>query len=122
MLVRPGISSVLLSDAVEVYLELLHLQPLPLFPETDLLKRIGTASRHLVCSFLSLTFQIKSPTTRLPQLNDEAHRYMLSAEAETKRLASDGEARVDIVQSLCLLALRDLLGTGTTHLSHCFRK
>ncbi|RMJ14273.1 hypothetical protein CDV36_006091 [Fusarium kuroshium] len=50
----PDVSDKILVDAADIYLKMVHLQPLPLFRPSDLLSYLRSSTRYLVYSFLAL--------------------------------------------------------------------
>lgn len=89
---------------------MIHLQPLPLFRLSDLPEYLASSPGHLLDSFLALTLSFKAHIESETSQFQGIENYVRSAEDAVKKLACQGVTRLDIVQSLCLLALREIIG------------
>ncbi|KAF4332161.1 hypothetical protein FBEOM_14053 [Fusarium beomiforme] len=85
-----------------------HLQPLPLFELASLEERLQNAPRYILHSFLALMLEFSTHRFYQSKHAEAASYYNHSAAATTKRLAAEGQPRVEIVQALCMIAFRDL--------------
>lgn len=101
----------MLSDAVRTYRTFLHLQPFPLFDLEQLSRDIYTAPQYLKWSLLAATAGLlRNPY--LPDNQENAKIFGRSARVKAMKLASDGLASVEVVQALCLVAIRDIQGSS----------
>lgn len=101
-----------LDHAIEIYRTTVHLQPLPLLRPAELSNYLASSPRFLLYSFLSLALSFKASTIYGDQQCDAVKYYTRSAQNTVRELASQGVSTLEVVQSLCLLALRDILGNG----------
>ncbi|XEV01255.1 hypothetical protein FSHL1_006542 [Fusarium sambucinum] len=108
-LVNLDVSVEALTDAVDIYVTMVHMQPIPLFRPNELLDYLKSSSRHLRYSFLALGLSLKAQTAQFPTQFDLIDNYARCARAEVHDLASQGISKLQVVQSLCLLTLRDIL-------------
>ncbi|KAF5671381.1 hypothetical protein FDENT_10920 [Fusarium denticulatum] len=106
---NPGVTIEALAEAVDIYRSRVHLQPLPLFRPNELLDYLKSSTRHLLYSFLALGLSLRAQISHLPTRSDTIENYARFARDEVTSLASQGIARLQVKQSLCLLALRDFL-------------
>ncbi|KAM5360534.1 hypothetical protein ACJA88_014805 [Fusarium oxysporum] len=107
--IDPDVPLEALADVVDIYCRMIHLQPLPLFRPNELLDYLRSSTRHLLYSFLALGLSLKAQIAHLPTRSDLIENYARCARDEVQDLASQGIARLQVVQSLCLLALSDIL-------------
>ncbi|KAF9877467.1 hypothetical protein CkaCkLH20_05167 [Colletotrichum karsti] len=99
----------ILDELLDFYNRMIHQQPLPLFRTADLSDYLGSSPRHLLDSFLALTLSFKAHVDGETNQSNAIEHYVRSAEDTVKKLACQGVPRLDVVQSLCLLALRDVI-------------
>jgi hypothetical protein len=99
-----------LEYAVNVYRTKLHLQPLPLFGLEGLSDRLAESSPFLRWSFLALCLNLSPPVLSAGQEPDAGQRYSRMSHQTVVRLASEGTATLEVLESLCLLALSDMIG------------
>ncbi|PYH94322.1 hypothetical protein BO71DRAFT_476180 [Aspergillus ellipticus CBS 707.79] len=94
-----------LDRAIDVYEKMIHLQPIPLFSLDFLSSYLAQASECLIWSFLGLTLAFS--THDCPHNSDRNARetYMRSAEDVVWKMAAEAIPRIEVTQSLCLLAL-----------------
>ncbi|KAF5008202.1 hypothetical protein FDECE_5535 [Fusarium decemcellulare] len=105
---QPDVPLEMFTNALDIYQTMIHLQPLPLFRLSDLSDYLNSSPRFLLYSFFALTNSFRNRAG-----HDNGSGLMVadeirSAEDEVKKLAFQGIPRMDVVQSLCLLALRDV--------------
>lgn len=96
---------------VEVYSIKLHLQPLPLFELECLRDMLPVAAGYLQYSFLTLMLEFSSHLYYTNRREEASTFYRHSAEAATQQLAGQGKPKAEIMQALCMLALRNIAGT-----------
>ncbi|KAB8255651.1 hypothetical protein BDV32DRAFT_154063 [Aspergillus pseudonomiae] len=99
-----------LDHFVEVYRTRIHLQPLPLFNLDGLRDRLVTSSRFLLYSFLALSLNFGSHEFYRGREQEAIELYTRSAEDATMKLAVEGISKIEVIESLCILALKDLIG------------
>ncbi|CZS83066.1 unnamed protein product [Fusarium graminearum] len=97
-----------LEHFVEVYSIKLHLQPLPLFELECLRSMLPVAAGYLRYSFLTLMLEFTSHSCYSSKYEEASTFYRHSAEAATQQLAGQGKPTADIMQALCMLALRNI--------------
>jgi hypothetical protein len=95
---------------VQTYRLALHFQPLPLLCLNGLAEYLIRAPRFLRWSFLALTLSISSHQFYAGNETEAAEFYARSAEETTARLVAEGVSNVELIQSLCLLALIHMRG------------
>ncbi|SCO90116.1 uncharacterized protein FRV6_14244 [Fusarium oxysporum] len=105
-----GMAPDILDHLIDVYRVKLHIQPLPLFNIGTLREVLANAQPYLVWSFVALTLPLSSPEYPGHPDPETVARDTQSAESTVMRMATDGIPRLDVVQSLCLLALKDVMG------------
>jgi hypothetical protein len=103
----------LLSDFVGAYREKLYFQPLPLFDPRRLQLKIGTSPHYLRWSFLALTLHFTSHSFYYGLEAKAIEYYTTSARSIVVDMAAEGLAQLEVMQTLCLLALCDHIGTST---------
>ncbi|KAL2107130.1 hypothetical protein VUR80DRAFT_5657 [Thermomyces stellatus] len=103
-----------LNHAIDVYRTMIHLQPLPLFRLRDLSHHLASSPRFLLHSFLALTLSFRSHTAYHDRQAEVAESYARSGQDTVRKLAFQGVSTLEVIQSLCLLALRDILGNYQT--------
>ncbi|KAF5664352.1 hypothetical protein FHETE_7109 [Fusarium heterosporum] len=103
-----------LAHFVEIYSSTIHLQPLALFEPHNLGTLLDSAPLYLLHSFLAIMLDFSTHIFYGNKHSEAAAYYTHSAVSTTQQLASEGKPRVEIVQSLCLLALKDIRGGKLT--------
>ncbi|KAF2996772.1 hypothetical protein E8E14_004340 [Neopestalotiopsis sp. 37M] len=93
---------------VQVYREMIHLQPLPLFDFNKLQTLLHSAPSYLLWSFLALTVHFGNHDYYLDNKPEAIRFYTQSAEKVIPSLAFEGVPRLDVQQSLCLLAMKHI--------------
>ncbi|KAJ1717842.1 hypothetical protein NYO67_196 [Aspergillus flavus] len=99
-----------LDHLVEVYRTRIHLQPLPLFNLEGLRDRLANSPRFLLHSFLALSLNFGSHGFFRGREQEAVQFYTRSAQDGTMELAVEGISKVEVIESLCLLAVKDLIG------------
>ncbi|KAB8208572.1 hypothetical protein BDV34DRAFT_189838 [Aspergillus parasiticus] len=99
-----------LNHFVEVYRTRIHFQPLPLFNLEGLRDRLATSPRFLLHSFLALSLNFGSHEFYRGREQEAVQFYTRFAEDGTMKLAVEGISKIEVIESLCLLALKDLFG------------
>lgn len=89
---------------------MIHFQPLPLFIPEDLSDFMACSPRLLLYSFLALALSVKPHAVCQGKELHTAEYYACLAEDAVWKLASQGVSKLEVIQSLCLLALRDIFG------------
>ncbi|OBR15049.1 C6 transcription factor [Colletotrichum higginsianum IMI 349063] len=98
-----------LEHLIRVYRKDIAFKPLPLFGRSTLRSRLSSPTpRFLRRSFLALTLRFGTHPFFRGKEGECADFYAASAYADLMPLALEGVATVEVVQSLCLLALQDL--------------
>lgn len=90
---------------------MLHLQPLPLFDIDQLRTLLRSAPTYLLWSFLALTVSVSDHDYYREKKHEAVSIYTSSAENVIPALTFEGIPKLEILQSLCLLALKHILGT-----------
>ena len=113
--------SSVLNHFINVYRRKLHLQPLPLFNSEDIQKWLTASPKFLLWSFLALTLNFSSHDFYpKDKESDFSTLYTRSAEESLLSLAVEGTPRVEVVQALCLLAVRHIAGKFVhSHVANC---
>ncbi|KAI5463873.1 hypothetical protein BGZ63DRAFT_382479 [Mariannaea sp. PMI_226] len=88
---------------------MIHLQPLPIFRTSDLVHYLTVAPQFLLHSFLALVLTLKRPGLYCDPFSERIQLYTESAEEAVRKLAAKGASTIEVIQSLCLLSLRDIL-------------
>lgn len=109
----PDPSPEILADLAEIYRVKLHLQPIPLFRMQDLADWLTSSPRFLLCAFSALVLSIGGHEYYREKQAEAIEYYARSAEDTVRMLSLRGIARLEVVQGLCLLALRDIHGIIT---------
>ncbi|KAK2468983.1 hypothetical protein H9L39_19420 [Fusarium oxysporum f. sp. albedinis] len=104
-----GMAPDILDHLIDVYRVKLHIQPLPLFNIGTLREVLANAQPYLVWSFLALVLPLSSPEFPGHPDPETVALDTQSAKSTVMRMAADGIPRLDVVQSLCLLALKDVM-------------
>ncbi|KAH6979029.1 hypothetical protein EDB82DRAFT_448608 [Fusarium venenatum] len=104
----------LLSDFVGAYRERLYFQPLPLFDPRRLQLKIGTLPHYLRWSFLALTLNFTSHNFYYGLEAKAIEYYTTSARSIVVDMAAEGLAQLEVMQTLCLLALCDHIAGKTS--------
>ncbi|PTD10733.1 hypothetical protein FCULG_00007723 [Fusarium culmorum] len=104
----------LLSDFVGAYREKLYFQPLPLFDPRRLQLKIGTLPHYLRWSFLALTLHFTSHNFYYGLEANAIEYYTTSARSIVVDMAAEGLAQLEVLQTLCLLALCDHIAGKTS--------
>ena len=99
-----------LDHFVLVYETTVHLQPLPLFELDSLRAKLQNAPQYFLHSFLALMLQFSTHHFYHKSHTAAAKFYSRSAAGTTQRLAAEGKPRVEVIQALCMLALKDVAG------------
>lgn len=102
-----------LRDLVEVYRTVIHFQPLPLFDPDDLLSRLTVFPQYLLWSFLALTLAFTSHEFYRNHQADAIELYACLAKDTVMKEAVEGSLKREVVQSLCLLSLKEIKGKCT---------
>lgn len=90
---------------------MLHLQPLPLFDIDQLRTLLRSAPTYLLHSFLALTINVSDHDYYRDKKVEAVSFYTSSAESVIPAMAFEGIPKLEIQQSLCLIALKHILGT-----------
>ncbi|KIW23627.1 uncharacterized protein PV07_11813 [Cladophialophora immunda] len=93
---------------VDIYRKKIHLQPLPLLSPEDLRTIIDNSPQYLRWSFLALTVSFSNHDFYKGKSSEAIKLYSRSAADTVMKLAAGGNSRVDVLQSLCLLAFKDI--------------
>jgi hypothetical protein len=88
----------------------LAFRPLPLFATDNLRTCLASSAAFLRWSFLALVLLFSSHPLYNGKEAENAEYYANSAYDAITPLTTEGVAKIEIVQSLCMLALRDLKG------------
>ncbi|KAF4996693.1 hypothetical protein FGRMN_4351 [Fusarium graminum] len=99
-----------LAHFVDIYSSTVHLQPLPLFEPHNLGKLLDSAPQYLLHSFLALMLDFSTHRFYGNKHSEAAAYYTRSAVSSTQQLASEGKPKVEVIQALCLLTLKDIRG------------
>jgi hypothetical protein len=83
---------------------------LPLFNPDDLWERMAILPQFLLHSFLALMLKFSIHEFYHGEEVEAASLYNRLAADATMRLAFDGAPRLEVIQSLCLLTLRNIAG------------
>ncbi|OQV05766.1 Fungal Zn2-Cys6 binuclear cluster domain-containing protein [Cladophialophora immunda] len=105
---RPEPPPQVLDYLVDIYRKKIHLQPLPLLNPEDLRTIIDNSPQYLRWSFLALTVSFSNHDFYKGKSSEAIKLYSRSAADTVMKLAAGGNSRVDILQSLCLLAFKDI--------------
>ncbi|KAJ4035890.1 hypothetical protein NW761_013870 [Fusarium oxysporum] len=105
---RPDPSLPVISHFIDVYKKKIHLQPLPVFVEPDLAAKLNTAPRYLLWSFMSLMLNFSTHNFFNGQESTAAEFYSREAEQTVMEESSEGVPAIELVQALCLIALKHL--------------
>ncbi|OJZ85095.1 hypothetical protein ASPFODRAFT_164805 [Aspergillus luchuensis CBS 106.47] len=97
-----------LQHFIEVYRKVLHLQPLPLFDMHTLQSALAKAPDFLLWSFLTLILPFSGHEFYHGREIEARKFYSQSAEQAVVKMAIEGVSQVEVLQSLCLLALRHI--------------
>lgn len=106
-----------LDHLVEVYRTRIHLRPLPLFNLEGLRDRLANSPRFLLHSFLALSLNFGSHGFFRGREQEAVQFYTRSAQDGTMELAVEGISKVEVIESLCLLAVKDLIGKSWVTIS-----
>jgi hypothetical protein len=87
-----------------------HLQPLPLFDLPTLGRRLDNAPQYFLHSFLALMLEFTTHEYYRNKHSEACSYYSRSAATTIQRLAAEGKHRVEVVQALCMMALREIAG------------
>ncbi|KAE8130929.1 hypothetical protein BDV38DRAFT_290947 [Aspergillus pseudotamarii] len=99
-----------LGHFMEVYRTRIHFQPLPLFNLEGLRDRLANSPRFLLHSFLALSLNFGSHEFYRGREQQAVQLYTRSAEDAAMKLAVEGIPKIEVIESLCLLAVKDLIG------------
>ncbi|CEI63478.1 unnamed protein product [Fusarium venenatum] len=107
-LLAPNPPPSVLRHFVEVYGIKLHLQPLPLFDVECLGNMLQVSPEYFLHSFLALMLEFSSHSFYINKYQQASAFYWHSAEAATQQLAGRGKPTIEVLQALCMLALRNV--------------
>ncbi|KAF5566445.1 hypothetical protein FPHYL_3768 [Fusarium phyllophilum] len=99
-----------LTHFLQVYSQKVHLQPLPLFDLSTLGRRLNNAPQYFLYSFLALMLEFTTHEYFQNKHAEASSYYSRSAATTIQRLAAEGKHQVEIVQALCMTALKDIAG------------
>ncbi|QGJ00510.1 hypothetical protein CEK26_001954 [Fusarium fujikuroi] len=102
---------------LQVYSQKVHLQPLPLFDLPTLGERLNDAPQYFLYSFLALMLEFTTHEYFRNNHAEASSYYSRSAATTIQRLAAEGKHHVEIVQTLCMMALRDIAGKRNAWMS-----
>ena len=94
---------------MDLYIEKIHLQPLPLFDTGALLDHLTTSPRYLLWSFMAVVLHFDSHPFYSGHEAEAITFYTRSANELVTKLVADGMAKAEVLQATCLLALRHIL-------------
>lgn len=94
-----------------IYSEKIHLQPLPLFDSEKLLDHLSASPRYLLWSFIAVVLHFGTHSFYSGCDTQAVSFYTRSANDSVAKLAADGVAKTEVLQAICLLALRNILCT-----------
>ncbi|RAK98164.1 fungal specific transcription factor domain-containing protein [Aspergillus ibericus CBS 121593] len=106
--IHPYPPSQSLEHFIDVYRATLHLQPLPLFDLNTLRSDLTQGPDFLLWSFLALILSFTSHEFYQSKELDAKEFYAQTAEETVLKMAVQGIPRVEVIESLCLLALRHI--------------
>lgn len=106
----------LVQHAIRVYKRAIHLQPLPLLEGPDMAEHLKHAPHFLSWSLISLALSIEQPDLHDLDL-ETMNQQVAYSRSIVRRLTAQGLPRADLVQSLCLLAMKDIIGTRPLEIS-----
>lgn len=105
----------MIDRAVQVYIDKIHWQPLPLFPLDNLSSRVLGWPQHLLLNLLSITTRFSSEI--LPGwTTHDRQRCRTKARRELMNCIEADAERLTTLQSLCLCILEELSGKTAFHL------
>ncbi|KAE8375415.1 hypothetical protein BDV26DRAFT_14948 [Aspergillus bertholletiae] len=107
---HPELPVEVLDHFVEIYRQRIHFQPLPLLNLNGLRSHLAASSSLLLHSFLALALHFGSHEFYRGREQEALQFYTRSAEDATMRLAAEGISKLEVIESLCLLAMKDLIG------------
>lgn len=103
-----------LEHFVNIYIERAHLQPLPLFDPENLLDHLSAGPNYLLWSFMALVLHFGAHSFYSGCEGQAVSFYTRSGNNSVTKLAADGVAKTEMLQAICLLALRNILCTYLT--------
>jgi hypothetical protein len=114
----PEPPSHVLEHFVNVYVERIHGQPLPLFDPERLLDYLSASPRYLLWSFMAVVLHFETHPFYSEYEAQAVSFYTRSASDSSTKLAADGIARTEVLQANCLLAMRNILCTYMIDADH----
>ncbi|KAF5534279.1 C6 transcription factor [Fusarium napiforme] len=107
-LARPQPTQDAFKHFVKVYETKIHLQPLPLFTLNRLEEQLLDGPDFLLWSFMALTLMLSTHPFYDGQRTFARDFYTRKAEETVGVLASEGDISPEVIQSLCLIALKHI--------------
>lgn len=114
----PEPPSHVLEHFVNLYVEKIHVQPLPLFDPEKLLNHLSASPRYLLWSFMAVVLHFGTHPFYRDNEAQAVSFYIRSANESCTKLAADGIARTEVLQATCLLAMRNILCTCLIDAGH----
>lgn len=101
---------ILYGHLADVYRSFVHLQPLPLFDEDQLRGEITEqrGRKYLLHAFCALTLAFSDHELYGDKRSELVAGFAESARHMVLPLAAEGSSRLDVLQTLCLLALTEI--------------
>ena len=100
----------MLDNAVTVYRDRINFQPVSLFCPRNLRETLAKAPQFLQWTFLALTIMYSGGFTSDLSKLEAVKTQSESARMVVTQLAAKGNPKLEVSQSLCLMALADILG------------
>lgn len=101
-----------MDNLVDIYTTKIYFQPLPLLSLANLRSRVSHFPGYLRWSFLSLCLRYSENYFYQDKEAQAIDFYSTSSQELVMGLAAEGVATVEVIQSLCLLALGDIMGSS----------
>lgn len=92
---------------IDTYNTMIHLQPFPLFDPATLLSQLMRWPRYLQNSFLAITLIFSDHPVYFDGEYKAAETYSDLARNEVIPLTTEETSSIEVIKSLCLLALYD---------------
>ncbi|KID65088.1 Transcription factor, fungi, partial [Metarhizium hybridum] len=105
----PEPSAEALAHFVKIYRDRIYFQPLPLFDPQCLKDRLHLFPYYLRWSFLALALHFSTHEFYSGNESEATALYMTSARGVVQELSTQGVVKTEVLQSLCLLALCEIL-------------
>ncbi|KAE8368125.1 hypothetical protein BDV27DRAFT_154296 [Aspergillus caelatus] len=105
---RPAPPVDVLEHFVDVYRIKLHLQPLPIFNLTGLTDRLMAGPQYLLWSFLAVVLTFSNHIFYQNTEDIAKDLYSRSSEYAVMKLAWEGDPNPEVIQALCLVALKHI--------------